>query len=103
MVSDVVNLPELATQLGSALGITAVGGQILMSFLFMAMFLLPTLYFCNRSHMDSTMPTVFVGGGTLIASVIMFSTPSWIIVLLMLMVGALWAGIARNWLSGRGN
>jgi hypothetical protein len=92
----------MAIQLGAALGIGSIGGQILMSCIFMMLFLLPTFLICNKFRMDITMPTIFVGGGTLIASVIMFQTPSWIIILLMFLVGAMWAGMTRNWLSGRG-
>ena len=103
MSSDVVNLPNIATQLGSSLGIGSIGGSLLMSFIFMFMFLIPTFYLCNKRNMDTTLPTLFVGGGTLIASVLMFGCPAWVVILIMLLTGALWAGMTRNWLSGRGN
>jgi hypothetical protein len=100
---DIVNLPNIATQLGAALGIGTFGGQVLMGFIFMALFLFPTLFICNKSNMNPTLPALIVGLATLCAAVPLFGFPSWVLLLLFLLVGGLWAGISRDWLSGRGS
>ena len=99
---DVVDMPGIATQLGAALGIGPIGGAILMGFIFMMLFLLPTLFFCNKYKMGSTYPTVIVGIGSLIASIPLFNFPSWIVLIIGLIVAFLFAGSIRDMLTGKG-
>lgn len=99
---DVVSLPGIAEQLGLALGMPTGTGPILMGFIFMMLFLLPTLFFCNKYKMNSTYPTIIVGIGTLIAAIPMFTFPSWIVLIIGLITAFLFAGSVRDTLTGKG-
>ena len=100
---DVVNLPNITSQLGTALGIGTFGGQVLMGFIFMALFMMPTLFFCSKYNQDAMWPSLIVGLSSLSAAIVMFSFPSWIVLVMFLLVAFLGAGKVRDWVSGRGS
>lgn len=102
LASDVVSLPGIAEQLGAALGVGTFGGQVFMGLIFMAIFLFPTIFLCSKRNVDLTFPILIVGFATLCAAIPLFGFPSWIVIVMFLLIGAMWGGKVRSWISGTG-
>jgi hypothetical protein len=99
---DVVNLPNIATQLGAALGIGDFGGGLLMTSITLALFLLPMLMVCNKWKMDSTWPTMITGFLVLAFSIYAYALPVWILLMEVLLVALFLANTMRNFVSKGG-
>lgn len=99
---DVVNLPNIATQLGAALGVGDFGGGLLMTGITMALFIFPILMLCNKYRMDSTWPTMITGFIVLGFSIYAYSLPVWILLMEVLLVAIILANTMRNFVSKGG-
>lgn len=109
---DVVNLPNIAGQLGRALGlgytidgfgnVSSFGGGLLMTAITLAMFLLPLLFICNKWRMETTYPTLITGFLVLGFSTYAYALPIWILLMEVLLVSLLLANTMRNFVSKGG-
>lgn len=94
-----VNFADFGHQLGVQLGVGDLGGGILISLIFMCILLFPVLLLTKRSP---GIPSAIVGIGSLSACVAFGWLPVWVLLVTALIVFAMIAGKARDWISGRG-
>jgi len=96
-----VNLSDVPTKLGEALGIGTFAGQMLMSGIFMLMFLLP-ICMLTRKGRGSWIPEVavtFVIMGTCIA---IGWLPYWFLLIIGMFVALMFSGTMRDLITGKG-
>lgn len=99
-MSDVVDLPSMASQLGAALNVGDFGGGLLMTGITMAFFLFPILFFCNTKRMDPTLPALITGFVILSFSIYAYALPVWVLVMEVLLAALLLANKIRSLISG---
>jgi len=94
-----IEFSQFGHQLGVQLGIGDLGGGVLMSLIFMSLFLFPVLFICRKNPI---IPATFTGIGSLVACVVFGWLPAWIMLLIFITVALMFAGSARDWITGRG-
>lgn len=94
-----IEFGQFDDQLGIQLGIGQFAGGVLMSLIFMALFLFPVLLLCRS---NPTIPAMFTGVGSLVACVVIGWLPAWVMLLVFVAVSLMFASSARDWITGRG-
>jgi hypothetical protein len=102
--TESVDLAAVPQQLATALGVNLFVGQLITSLLFMALFLFPGMLIAG----------MYGGSGAVLYTIIIlgFSTsgvcvalgwlPIWLYLMMVLLIGLLFAGQARGFITGRG-
>ncbi len=94
-----IDFGQFGHQLGLQLNIGDTAGGVLMSLIFMALFLFPVLFLCRKSPV---IPAMFTGIGSLVACVLFGWMPAWVMLLVFISVALLFSGAARDLITGRG-
>lgn len=91
---DFMSLPKyLSERLGLPSDNDYFIGKILISIIFMALFLLPTIFACSKFEIGVIFPSIFVGGGTLGFLVALGWFPVWLFAVIIIAVAGIWASI----------
>lgn len=107
MPEGVVSLSNLPAQLAIALGFdstSAIGlfaGQVCATLIFTCFFLFPTLFLSSKFKRDALLPSVVVGFMGLIFGVIAFALPYWILLIMAMLIGLMFAGGMRDWITSK--
>lgn len=99
MTDDVVSLPNLAHQLGVALGTSDTVGGFIATFIFLGLMVIPTLYLTKGRNL--ILPLI-EGIAVIIMGSFLLWIPPWIPLMFVLLLAALLASGFRDWLSGKG-
>jgi len=94
-----INLSDIPTKLGEALGIGTFAGQILMSGIFMLMFLLP-ICMLTRKGRGSWIPEFAVTLVIMGFCIAIAWLPYWFLVVLCMLLALTFSGRVRIWLTG---
>ena len=97
-MSESVNLADVPQQLATGLGISLFAGQILSSLILMSFFLVPILILTRGKNV---LLAVIVAVSSLVFATALNWMPSWILVMIMVLTGALMAGTFRDWITGK--
>jgi hypothetical protein len=90
---------DFGTQLGVQLGIGPFAGGLLMSIIFMCIFLFPVLFLCRE---NPVLPALMVGFATMSFCVAIGWLSYWVLLMMALLVALLFSGTVRDWISGKG-
>lgn len=94
-----IEFGQFGHQMGVQLGIGDLAGGVLMSLIFMSLFLFPVLFLCRS---NPTIPAMFTGVGSMVACVVFGWLPAWIMLLVFVAVSLMFASSARDWITGHG-
>lgn len=94
-----IEFGQFGQQLGFQLGIGRWAGGVLMSLIFMALFLFPVLFLCRS---NPTIPAMFTGIGSMVVCVAVGWLDAWVLLLVFVAVSLMFASSARDWITGRG-
>lgn len=98
---DPVNLSDFPQQLATQLTIPLFAGQILASSIILGLFLLPTVFACSKFERDVIFPSLFMGFLSLSFCIAVGWLPTWLLLIVVLIVVALLSGNLRSWIGGR--
>lgn len=94
-----INLLDLPAQLGEKLGIGAFAGGILATSILILIFVLPTgMLIRKHGELVLIAETICL----MSFSIAVLWCPVWILLILCLIIGLMYSGKAREWVSGRG-
>jgi hypothetical protein len=98
-----VNLLDIPAQLGERLGVGEFAGGLICSVILLMMTVFPTALL-NRSRRGGGGPIaeLIIGIATLSICIAIGWLPTWILLIMILLVVALLSGNLREWLGGRG-
>lgn len=94
-----INLFNMPEGLMQQLNIDLFSAQILASMIVLAVMLFPTLILSK----GNVVACVIVGVPTMLFTAALGWTPIWVLLVTCVLVGLMFSGGARTWLSGRGN
>ena len=94
-----IEFADFGNQLGIQLGIGPFAGGLLMSLIFMSIFLFPTLMLCRK---NPVLPALMVGFGAMSFCVAVQWLSYWVLLMMALLVALLFSGSVRDWISGKG-
>jgi len=103
-----VSFQNLPGQIATALGFdptTTYGslvGSVFATMILMLLFVSPVLFLSAKFKRDALLPSLMMGFLSLILGVTAFALPYWILLIVAMIVGLLFAGSMREWLTGRG-
>lgn len=101
---DEVNLLNLPHQLGTALGVGDTAGGYFASMILLCLFLFPSImlsgYFGGQQSVMYT--TLIVGLSITSLCVHLGWLPYWLLILVVIVVGLMFSGNVRGWITGKG-
>jgi hypothetical protein len=102
--AESVDLAAVPQQLATALGVNLFVGQLISSLLFMALFLFPGMLIAGFYGGEGAVlyTIIIVGLGSSGVCVALGWLPVWIYLMMCLLVAAMYASMARGWVTGRG-
>jgi len=99
-----ISLQDLPKQLTERLGLPTTNnyfaGRLLGSAIFLMLFLLPTIFACNRFQQDALLPSLFVGFIVLGFCIALGWLDYWFLLIITLVVALMFSGKMRDWISG---
>lgn len=100
---QMLNLPEMLTdRLGLPDTADYFAGKLLASTIFLSLFMVPTLFACNKFNKEPLLPTVFVGILSFGFCIAIGWLEYWFLLIVCLIVALMFAGRMRDWIGGRG-
>jgi hypothetical protein len=100
---EVVNLGDFPQKLADALNVSLFVGQLLVSLIFMAIFLLPSMLIAGYWGGGGAVlyDIIFVGLGTSGVCVALGWLPVWTMLIICMLVALLFASTMRGWILGK--
>ena len=100
---DLTSLPEMLTD---ALGLPDTAdyfaGKLLTTTIMLSLFMIPTLFACNKFRREPLLPSIFVGMLVFGFCIAMGWLDYWFLLIICLIVALMFAGKMRDWVGGRG-
>jgi len=100
---DLTSLPQMLTE---ALGLPDTAdyfaGKLLTTALMLSLFMIPTLFACNKFRREPLLPSIFVGMLVFGFCIAMDWLDYWFLLIICLVVALMFAGKMREWIGGRG-
>lgn len=99
-----VNMLDLPEMLSDALGLPDTAdyfaGKILATVIILSLFMVPTLFACNRFEKEALLPSIFVGLLAFGFCIAIGWLDYWFLLVICLIVGLMFAGRMRDWIGG---
>lgn len=100
---DLTSLPQMLTE---ALGLPDTAdyfaGKLLTTTIMLCLFMVPTLFACNKFGKEPLLPSIFVGMLVFGFCIAMDWLDYWFLLIICLVVALMFAGKMRDWVGGRG-